>query len=91
MANTFQNFRINQIKCNNPFIGFQVLKTGKNIISRMTKQYESMNHGRFYKWVEQFKNGRTLVTDESLSGRAIVVSTPERVIQIDSLIGENRL
>lgn len=63
-----------------------------NIYSRMTKQYgeSCMNRGNFYKWVDQFKNGRTSVTDEQRSGRPKEVSTPALESRIDNMIREDR-
>lgn len=63
-----------------------------NIYSRMTKVYgeSCMNRGNFYKWIEQFKNGRTSVTDEHRSGRPVEVSTPSLVTRIDNIIREDR-
>lgn len=47
------------------------------IYNHITKQYgqSRMNRGNLYKWVERFKNGRTLVTDGHRYGRSIEVST----------------
>ena len=48
---------------------------------RTTEQYENscVNHGPFYSWVEQFKNGKTVMTDEDRSGRLVEILTPDPV------------
>lgn len=62
------------------------------IFSRMTLQYgeSCMNRGNFYKWVEQFKNGRTSLTDEQRPGRPVEVSTLSLETRIDDIIREDR-
>lgn len=63
-----------------------------NIYSRMTKVYgeHCLNRANFYKWVEQFKNGRDSVTDEHRPGRPVEVSTPSLENRIDDIIRADR-
>lgn len=48
-----------------------------------------MNGGKFYKCVEQFEYGRTSVTDDRHSGRAVEISAPARECHIDTLVQED--
>lgn len=45
-----------------------------------------MNGGKFYNCVEQFENGRTSVTDDCHSGRAVEISAPALECHIDTLV-----
>lgn len=46
-----------------------------------------MKHGHFYKWIEQFRNSQTSVTNRHCSGHSVEVSI--KAVEMDTLIQEN--
>jgi hypothetical protein len=59
---------------------------------RMLAQYEAhtLHQRKIYEWIERFKEGRTIVTDESLPGRLWTSHMDQHIHRVDALIREDR-
>jgi transposase len=59
---------------------------------RMLAQYGActMHQQKNYEWIGRFKEGRTIVTDESRPGRPSTSRTDQRIQRVDASIREDR-